>query len=105
QYGKTFVPSPKRMEGIRWITKAANQGLPEAWFELGQNTFGEENLRAYMKAADLGHPKAFEVLLDILLFRATEKADITMAKKYSDKAKALKLDLPYATIDACDQAG
>jgi uncharacterized protein YecT (DUF1311 family) len=93
-----------------WAQKAADQGLAEAWFWLGQTT-GDGAASFYEKAAEGGYAEAFWPLLERLLFRAGEGADVVKAKKFADLARKLDVDLGadaaglLATIDRCFEAG
>jgi uncharacterized protein YecT (DUF1311 family)/TPR repeat protein len=95
-----------------WAQKAADQGLAEAWFWLGGVISAKgDPIPYYAKAAELGYDKAFDYLLDDLLFRAAEKADVVQAKKFGDLARRrnvkLGSDTPEMldTIDRCFEAG
>jgi uncharacterized protein YecT (DUF1311 family) len=92
--------------------KAADQGLAEAWYWLGNVTSAKgDPIPYYAKAAELGYDKAFEYLLDDLLFRAGEKADVAQAKKFGDLVRQRSIDLGSGTaamldtIDRCFAAG
>ena len=71
-----------------WAHKAAAQGLAAAWFWLGYTAVGNQATEYFEKAAELGHPEAFEYVLDALLFRAGADADPARAKKFADLARA-----------------
>ena len=92
--------------------KAADQGLAEAWYWLGNVTSAKgDPIPYYAKAAELGYDKAFEYLLDDLLFRAGEKADVAQAKKFGDLVRQRSINLGSGTaamldtIDRCFAAG
>lgn len=106
-YAKALNPKP---EARVWAQKAADQGLGEAWFWLGYTMTGDTR-PYYEKAAEKGYAPAFDYLLDALLFRAAEKADVVKAKRFADIARATNIDLGSRsreildTIDRCFDAG
>src|SRR5262245_33026071 len=85
EYAKALGDSPA---AAGWAQKAADQGLAEAWYWLGNRaSAGGNPIPFYAKAAELGYDKAFDYLIDDLLFRAGEKADVAQAKKFGDLAR------------------
>jgi uncharacterized protein YecT (DUF1311 family) len=110
-YGKSLTDS-SREEAGKWIQKAADQGLGEAWYWLGYAGLGSKNeLYYYEKAAELKYKDAFDHLFDALIFRAGSSSDINKAKKYADLARKFRIDLGFGgheslqTIDRCFAAG
>jgi TPR repeat protein len=110
-YGKSLTDS-SREEAGKWIQKAADQGLGEAWYWLGFAGLGSKNeLYYYEKAAELKYKDAFDHLFDALIFRAGSSSDINKAKKYADLARKFRIDLGFGgheslqTIDRCFAAG
>jgi hypothetical protein len=90
----------------------SDQGLGEAWYWLGNVIWAKgDPIPYYAKAAELGYDKAFEYLLDDLLFRAGEKADVAQAKKFGDLVRQRSINLGSGTaamldtIDRCFAAG
>ena len=110
EYGKAIRDKSKEEASI-WIQKAADQGSGEAWFWLGYAGLGKEKpVFYYKKAAEIGYPKAYEDLLDDLIFRAGSSADIQEAKRFADLTRkfGIKLydaDAKFKTIDRCYEAG
>ncbi len=91
-----------------WARKAADQGLADAWLWLGLHTAGDGAVGFYEKAAEGGANRAFDYLLDDLLFRAGDKADVAKAKHFADLARSRNLSIGAAeltTIDRCAEAG
>ncbi|MBP9682848.1 MAG: hypothetical protein KBD76_15715 [Bacteriovorax sp.] len=112
EYGKA-IEGKSREEAAHWIQQAANQGLGEAWFWLGDSGLGKEKpIVYYEKAAERGHFEAFEFVFEKLLFRAGASADVAKAKKFADLARKLfpNQDGPISSkkieiIDRCYEAG
>ncbi len=110
EYGKAIRDKSKEEASI-WIQKAADQGSGEAWFWLGYAGLGKEKpVFYYKKSAEKGYPKAYEDLLDELIFRAGASADIEEAKRFADLARkfgirSYTLDSEFKTIDRCYEAG
>jgi len=108
-YAKKLNAERKVDEAHIWARKAADQGLAEAWFWLGQNTTGDTTAY-YKKAAEGGYDEAFGYLFDGLLFRAGEKADVAEAKRFADLARKRHVNVydaenVFRTIDRCAEAG
>ena len=95
----------------KWFRKASDQGLGEAWYWLGYTTSNQNLLRtAYDHAAELGFAPAFDDVLEQLLFRAGEQADVIRAKHFADLARQKGITFynaaeSFATVDACYAAG
>src|SRR5262245_37937748 len=51
-YAKAIKNTPESRD---WAMKAAQQGLPEAWFWLGYTSPGDQSLPFYEKAAEAGY--------------------------------------------------
>lgn len=96
----------------QWAQKAADQGLGEAWYWLGGRTLVDaDKIAMFKRAVDLGYDQAFERLMEYLLFRASNAADVNAAKKYGDLARQRGASLGddtskmLTTIDRCYEAG
>jgi uncharacterized protein YecT (DUF1311 family) len=97
-------------ESRLWAKKAADQGLAEAWFWLGQLASDETAMGYYEKAAEKGCEKAFWELFQRTLFGPDpgSGADVKRAKKYADLARKLHVPLDHdmlQTVDRCHEAG
>src|SRR5262249_9692987 len=105
-YAKAIKNAPESRD---WAIKAAQQGLPEAWFWLGSTSPDDQSLPFYEKAAEAGYAKAFPELMDGLLYRSGEKADVAKAKTFADLARSLGItdldDKDLKTADRCALAG
>lgn len=116
-YGKALEYQRSHSKGIQesdvqsWFQKAADKGSAEAWYWIAYTTTNEAIRRkAIIKAAELGFSPAFEEALDILLFRAGEKADVVKAKQIADLARQKGIsvynpDETFVAVDACYAAG
>jgi uncharacterized protein YecT (DUF1311 family) len=110
EYGMAIKDQSKK-EASEWVQRAADQGLGEAWFLLGYEGLGAENEIFYFKKAiDNGFFEAINDLLDVLLFRAGQGADVKEAKRYVDIIREKNLSFLYSadsfeTVDRCYKAG
>lgn len=92
-----------------WLTRA-EQGDAEAIYMLGYKGIGEKAGSYYYEmAARKGYPEAITHMLDELLFRAHENADVQKAKEFSDIARKMKIDSQIHrnldVVDICAKAG
>src|SRR5262249_35965073 len=100
-YAKAIKDKPESRD---WAIKAAQQGLPEAWFWLGSTSPDDQSLPFYEKAAEAGYAKAFPEVMDGLLYRAGEKADVAKAKTFADLARSLGItDLDHKDLETADR--
>src|SRR5262245_28672975 len=109
ELAKSLGNSP---EAFEWARKAADGGVAEAWFYLAQRTTDDAaRIEYYAKSIELGDDEGLDRLLEELLFRAAEKADVVRAKHFGDIARRRSVRIGYdsaaslETIDACFEAG
>lgn len=92
-----------------WIDRA-EKGDPEALYMLAYKGIGEKGPNYYYQmAAKKGHPQAILHVLDDLLFRADENADVQTAKEFADVARKMKIESQIYrnldVVDICAKAG
>src|SRR5262245_1264989 len=105
-------PAQNQPPDLARLKASAEAGDAEAWYLLaGRTVVDAEKIAFLEKAVELGYDKAFERLIDYLLFRAASAADVKAAKKYGDLARERGASLGYdtpkmlTTIDRCYEAG
>lgn len=92
-----------------WIDRA-EKGDTEAIYMLGYKGIGEKGPNYYYQiAAKKGHSQAMMHVLDDLLFRADENADVLKAKEFADIARKMKVEgqiyRNLDVVDICAKAG
>jgi len=109
-YAQALFPSSKD-EAFKWAEKAGKQGLAEAWFWIGNNT--PNGFPYYKRAAELGYPDAFPVLIDHYMLSGTS-ADYDKAKAIAELARQKNIQIGFDqndsqekinTINHCLEAG
>lgn len=88
----------------------AEQGDAEAIYMLGYKGIGEKGPNYYYQlAAKKGHPQAIMHVLDNLLFRVDENADVQKAKEFADVARKMQIESQIHrnldVVDICAKAG
>lgn len=83
-YAKSLPPSAKA-EAFKWAQKAADQGLAEAWYWMGQNSSIDDSLKYYKKAIEFNYAPAFSAVVDYYIWQGKE-ADYDQARQYANLA-------------------
>jgi uncharacterized protein YecT (DUF1311 family) len=83
-YAKS-LPSTSRNEAFKWAQKAADQGLVEAWYWMGQNSSVDDSIKYYKKAITFNYAPAFSAAVDYYIWQG-KNADYIQAKHYADLA-------------------
>lgn len=91
-YAKSLPPSAKA-EAFKWAQKAADQGMAEAWYWMGENSSLDDSIKYYKKAIEFNYAPAFAAVVDYYIWLGKE-ADFEQAKHYADLAsqKGVSID-------------